>query len=983
MIPDTFSGSGSGFGSGSGYHDNQDNSDDTVDDLDDGCDLPTVFPFTIDNTTGVISLAYPLDHETNTSWTFSVTATDQAMSPLTSTAKVAIEVNDVNDEPPTFTESAYTIQPLESAPVGKILTDVVKAEDKDTVGELRYSISGGDGRFDIDRENGDITLVQPLQLTTYVVLIQVFDGVYDVEVNLTVIVQDINNNAPMFEQSQYLATFPESATTGYSIVQVQALDADPGINGIVEYSIVGGDLFYINTTSGVIYANSTNYDYDNGTKEYVLMVRASDGNNTDMANVTLTLTDVNDNAPQLEELYSTDLQEGIQIDKFVYDMTDRATDPDSGINAEITYSLLETNDSELFYLKNNIIFANGDFDYDVPDEEDRIIYLIIQATDGGDPALSTNTTLEIMLTDINDNAPVFAETIKNLIIPETTQVDQDAFVVVATDADSGDNANLIYSITDSSCNDTYTINATSGAVRLTNTIDVESAVFDLECSLTITATDQGNPPRSSFVVYVVTVTDINEFTPIFNSSLIAYVPENSPAGYQFYTILVTDKDPNPMSYTLVGGAVDLFKVGEYTGILSVAESDTLDYESIDKVYNLTIEGLENGRPTMTITQTIIIIVTDINDEAPVFENATYVASVREIEPVGHTITMVRALDYDTALPNIQVRYKFILNSENETDYGKFAVDDVTGAITIATKLDYELEQRTYNMMVEASDGVHQATTTLRIRVLESNDNHPNITNLPAMVSIREDANNGTYIYTVMATDKDTGVNRKITYTLGEEDRDLYRIDPDTGVIRVNDDNIFDYESGNLEMQITVIATDRAGEMGSGFAHDESGFGMEPITDVNDEQLSTQSILTIEITDANDEVPTFSQDSYTATIVEHEVNTIFVLQVVATDGDQPGTDNSKVQYKISDGAFGKFIIGSDTGIIITKPPIDRETTEFFILVVTAYDFGIPSNEKNVTVTITVLDANDKAPQFTSPIYTGTVMETQVQEYLWLL
>ena len=142
--------------------------------------------------------------------------------------------------------------------------------------------------------------------------------------------------------------------------------------------------------------------------------------------------------------------------------------------------------------------------------------------------------------------------------------------------------------------------------------------------------------------------------------------------------------------------------------------------------------------------------------------------------------MAEDLDYP---PHDVLRYSIVMNSENETDYGKFSIDPITSAVKIAEMLDYETERRVYALTIQVSDGVHNVTTTLRVRVLESNDNHPEFTNLPNTTSIYENADNGTYVFTAIAMDKDFGVNAKITYSLDESER-RFAINSTTGEITV-------------------------------------------------------------------------------------------------------------------------------------------------------------------------------------------------------
>ena len=378
---------------------------------------------------------------------------------------------------------------------------------------------------------------------------------------------------------------------------------------------------------------------------------------------------------------------------------------------------------------------------------------------------------------------------------------------------------------------------------------------------------------------------------------------------------------------------------------------------------------------MTSPPTILRIhITDENDQPPVFEQAAYYISLREQTPVGSTILMTRATDIDTT-PNSKISYKFIANEEDETNYGKFAVNSSTGVVTISASLDYETEQHFYYMLMEASDGINIEAVQVNIRILESNDNSPVFFNLPNTTSVSEDAGNGTFIFQATATDADLLVNGQIVYSLALQDEPKFRIEPQTGIIRVLGDGHFDFDKGIKEYTITVIALDRAGQepAGNNEANEVSGFGPNSLINLNDSVLSVSRVLVIVITDANDNAPKFLQDEYTAAVEEHEGKEVAILQVTAQDDDEVGTDRSTVRYTLVFGDFGHFEINNTSGIIKTIPPIDREMDSCFELIVMAYDLGTPSLNSSVLVNVTILDIDDEAPRFTQKIYNANIKE----------
>ena len=966
--------------SGSGSGDNNTNTETEIV-LKEAIEDCRVFPFVINSATGGIYLRTDLDYETNSTWMFTVTATDNGSIPQSATVPVTVTVTDDNDEEPYFTEIDYTIKIAEDLEVGQLVTAIVKANDPDTVSEGKlsyYILDGAEGTFKIDVTNGDITLDKSLVLKDYLLSIRVTDGLFNVDTFLTVSVLDVNNNSPVFSEPSYEGSFDEEQPLGTSVLKVTATDEDLGMNGDVYYKILTvTNSFQINQTSGWIYTNES-FDFEVQPNEHVLTVQAyDDGLISNTANVTVTLTelDINDETPMFDELeYYVELPEGT-YDKY-YLLTITATDLDSGENKEIEF-ILGNDDAEDFYLDETTpgaVFVTGTFDFDDVLEEDRLFVLNVTVEDNGDESLNSTTMLTINITDANDNAPIFDPVLQSVLIPENTTVNDTAFTVEATDRDSGNNGRLTYTIKSYShdtCK-TYYINPSTGQVSLTAPVDAESNVFNMECTLIIEAVDNGSPQLSAQVTYDVTITDINEHPPVLNSSKYATVPENSPAGYEFYTIVTSDIDPNDLSYEAIEGDVLLFTATE-DGTLAVLADNSLDYDEPPINYNLTVLITENGKPAMSTTVTIYITVTDENDKTPQFTKDEFVTSVRENNVVGHIITYVLATDLDKSPHNV-VQYSIIENADAETDYGKFTIDSSDGAVKIAALLDYETEQRNYTLLIQATDGLNVATVTLKIRVLESNDNQPEFVNLPNETSIDEDADNGTYVFTVSAMDKDFGVNAKITYSL-DASENRFVIDSNTGVITVGikpDNDGFNYESGETSVIVSVTATDRAGTEGSGAAQDSSGFGIEPLTHINDTTLQVTNELLVNINDVNDESPMFSPID-TVLIVEHENNNIFVTQVSAVDNDKPNTNNSIVRYLIQSGHDNKFQINTKTGVITSIPPIDKEAQDIYNLEVVAHDLGEPQQSSTVTVTVEILDIGDEAPQFTQSLYSKAVEE----------
>ena len=943
------------------------------------------FPFEINSTTGEIKLLRNLDYEVAQEWRFNVSGVDNGDS--VDVAEVIVTVEDLNDNAPRFTEHVFEIALSENTTLSRTepASVAITATDADVVSRnnLRYFVlSGAEGIFEINRENGYLYVVAPLSSNRmYTVQLLVTDGELEDTARARIRVIDINNNGPVFTQQTYFGNLVEGVPAGTMILRVEAVDRDLGIFAQVFYEFVPtkySDLFRLDMITGEIFTNNvdrTVFDFETPPREYNILVRAFDGAaqpQSSLATVTIFLQDANDNAPVFTNLDSEmDIEEASEIGTSVFQVM--AVDADDGSNAQIEFLILNENASFAIDSETGIVTVVSSLDFDDENATTRYV-LDIVAVDGGIPPQETTSSLTVNILDSNDNAPQFEANLIREVVPENTLLSAVAFNISAFDIDSGTNSELTYAILSvypDDCASRFRIDNSTRYVLLNELVDAEAR--GEPCTLIVQATDGGSPPRSTLATYVVIVTNINEHPPTFVAqSLIGSVRENSPNGTFVLQVMTTDLDGNNVAYRAAGGAVDVFDVS-LEGAITVADDAELDREETG-FYTILVEAQDDGLPEMTVTGTATITIVDENDNAPVFTELVYLESVREDHPLLEPpILFVQAIDNDT-LPNNIVEYSFILNHENETDYGIFDINSETGAIFLVNSLDYEQEPRFYYLRVQATDGLFIERASVNIRVLEANDIVPMFTNLPNSVRLSENATNGSVVYQVTAVDFDQSVNGRITYSLVNSS-ELFEIDSDTGVIYVRGIDQFDFEVGPREYRLLINATDNAGMDTSGDydALQSSGFGNAPLIHPDDLPNSAVQYLDVVITDINDNAPEFLMESYLALIIEHNQLPLLVVTVQATDEDEVNTPNSVVRYRIADGSFGKFNIDPVTGVISTIPPLDREVIPIYTLRVEAYDLGDPELSSSVIVTITVIDTNDERPVFRQGLYTGSIAE----------
>ncbi|KAJ8985392.1 hypothetical protein NQ317_007550 [Molorchus minor] len=493
----------------------------------------------IDQTTGEIRTKVPLDRETRASYSL-------VAIPLSGdNVKVVVKVLDENDNSPTFPMSVMNIEFPENTPRDvKRTLHPARDLDLDVYNTQRYNIISGNVnnafRLSSHRER-DGVLYLDLQINgfldrettaSYSLVIEALDGGSpplrgEMTVNITI--QDVNDNPPIFNQSRYFATVPENATIGTSVLKVFATDADAEENGQIEYSINRrqsdrDNMFRIDSSTGLI---AVNRPLDFETKElHELVIVAKDHGLQPLettAFVSIRVTDVNDNQPTINVIFLSDdatpkISESAQPGEFVARIS--VHDPDSKTD----------------YSNINVTLSGGDGHFGLT-TRDNIIYLVIVslpldrevqpnytlnvvATDTGTPPLHASRTINLQVTDINDNAPEF----------EGTDPGTSVIQVVANDKDEGNNSAVTYSLLETPDTNSgwFQIDPRSGLVTTRAHVDCET---DPVPQLTVIATDNGFPPLSSSATVLVTIHDVNDNEPIFDQSFYnVSVAENEAEG---------------------------------------------------------------------------------------------------------------------------------------------------------------------------------------------------------------------------------------------------------------------------------------------------------------------------------------------------------------------------------------------------------------------------------------------------------------------
>ncbi|XP_042193825.1 LOW QUALITY PROTEIN: protocadherin Fat 4 [Callorhinchus milii] len=745
---------------------------------------------------------------------------------------------------------------------------------------------------------------------------------FSVEITL----QDINDNPPVFPTDALDLIVEENIGDGFRILQLSATDADEGPNALVTYTIISGadNSFQIDPESGDLVATKR-LDRERRSK-YSLLIRADDGLQSSDMRINITVSDVNDHTPKFtKDVYSFDIQEDTAPGSIVAAIL--ASDADSGANGEVTYVVQEDDEDSMFFLNSitGVFNVTRPLDY----ESQRYYILTVRAEDGGGQFSTVRVYFNVL--DVNDNPPIFNPSSYSTAVLENLPPGASILTVNATDADDGPNSQLAYTIASGDSLDHFSISS-DGILSVEQQMDRESQSF---YNLIIRAHDLAETPGirlTSTAQVSVILLDVNDSPPRFISSKMTYVQENSPLNTIVYKAQATDPDSGPNSYveyTLRMSSGTKFSIGTIDGELRL--TGQLDREDISN-YTLTVIATDKGQPSLSSSMDITVIVLDVNDNVPVFQQPGYKVEISENTLSGIDLVQVCATDADEG-NNGQVRYTLMSGNLNND----FRIDSVTGMISVAKQLDRETKP-SYSLTVRASDrgsSPQMATVLVNINLTDMNDFVPSFELSPYTVHVEENVQHlPKSTLQVVARDDDQGLNSQLTYTIVDGNEDgAFTLTPDGQLSLVQR---LDRET-TAQYIMTVIAMDSGSPA-----------------------LTGTGTISLIVDDINDNIPTFASNTFYASIPEDAPTGTDVLLVNSTDADEGS--NAVVSYSLV-GGNSQFSINPATGQIITSALLDRENKESYTLVVVATDGGVPqATSSSATVFLTVTDINDNPPRF---------------------
>ncbi|XP_015226620.1 PREDICTED: neural-cadherin-like [Cyprinodon variegatus] len=833
----------------------------------------------------------------------------------------------------------------EDAGVGSVLMSLNPTRFQSAAYELIYPESES-SPVTVGRDSGDITVTRRLDRETepfleLTVKIQDKRGPDWYLNKVKLAITDVNDNVPEWNMKPYpyLAVVSPEAAAGTFVYQLQATDEDEGKSGEVEYFLSdGGDgCFAVDKKTGQVVTTGLVLQKE---REYLLSVVALDGLGSHSAPAMVSIV-AGARAPQFTNTsYAITIPENTpEGQPFL------AVLAISFQKEQISYSLL-INPSSIFSIRQDTgeISLTKTLDY----ESDQRRYLLMVRASEEPGSLSTATEVQVLITDENDCVPEFLQSIYSVDgVPETVTTATSLLQVLATDCDSGLNAELTY----------YTLSpdfsiSPHGTVFPARRLDYERPNHLYE--FVVMAVDSGDEPHSGTTTVRVRMVNVNDEAPEFSQPVYrTFVSEDAGPNTLVATVLAKDPDGDGITYSITAGNEEgNFVIDSQKGLIRLRSTPLPKLQGLEYVLNVTAtdDNASGGLHPLSSNARVVVGVDDVNNNKPIFEQCQQYreqASVLENQPAGTFVLQVHAVDADEGA-NGKVKYGLM---HRDSAMPAFRIHPDTGVIVTARRFDRE-RQREYSITVTATDWAEEpliGICQLAIQILDQNDNSPKFENLRYEYFLREDTLVGTSFLRVAAHDDDFGTNAAITYSMSVEQPEYLQVNPVTGWVFVNQPI-----SQRTYITRDIIATDGGNR-------------------------NTSVELAVTITNVKNQPPQWEKDSYNVVIPENTARDTPIVTIKATS--QLG--DPRVTYNLEDGMVPetnmpvRFYLSPNredgSASILVSEPLDYETTPFFSLRVRAQNVAAVPLAAFTRVYVNITDVNDNVPFFTSSIYESSVTE----------
>uniref|UniRef100_A0A0K0EGQ1 Cadherin n=1 Tax=Strongyloides stercoralis TaxID=6248 RepID=A0A0K0EGQ1_STRER len=582
--------------------------------------------FLIDYESGEIILKEKLNPKMSP-YIIVVRAKDSGQPALSNRCTIYIHVKDINDHQPLFItfQNEFIIE--ENSPIG---TEVGKVEaiDDDTGinGEIKYYfINNNQSNFIIDSDSGIIFTNISLdrekidKYSLEVIAIDQGEPPLNSSIKIQILIKDVNDNYPEFEKDVYEITMPEDIQKGTQIIILKANDYDLDSKIIYRIEKSDKDIFSLTNlggNEGALLRLTKPFDVDD-TNINLLISATDQGGKKGFTTIKIFINDVNQKPFFIKHSFNVIIPEDSPIGFHVMQM--KADDNDRGQNANLSF-FIDNKDFRIDKQTGVITVAK------LLDRETQSSYTLkVTVQDNGIPPLSSDTLLEILIEDVNDNSPVFMEGEYFISIPEDIPVGTSFLQITATDNDGGINSIIDYFLDENDefvKMDKFRLDRTSGTLRVNQKLDRENVEMFI---LPVIAKDRGTPQKISKTIVTIKLEDVNDNAPQFDKQIYTfYIPENMEPGTLIGILTANDPDigdNGDIQFKIFAGSDAKFFELEtnLNNTKSVFLRSRVEFDYEDKINKFNIE-VQAASKQLSSTVPVHIFVTDKNDNKPQLRN---------------------------------------------------------------------------------------------------------------------------------------------------------------------------------------------------------------------------------------------------------------------------------------------------------------------------------------------------------------------------
>lgn len=874
-----------------------------------------------------------------------VVATYRGNPSLNTSSFVHISVLSATHHHQLFVRDVFRFNVYENEPVGTVagkleLADKIQNVEVKLVQEYQYfSIDSMTNEIktkqNIDREQFKVTTGGNNYILFAEAVYKDINGLDIVDLaKIFIEVKDRNDNVPRFSQASYSVAIEENTRVGTVILKLITYDQDEGKNAMVNFSIVSSSLpnaTMVNEDGKVLLSKQMeNKQIFNFNFSVQVRNRVPPYYNSSCL-VEVNVQDANNNKPRFDELLTLkNITENFPIGHVIYQAN--ASDIDYGRNSRLTYTIISGNQESKFEIdrESGKVALIRELDF----EEIQSYVLTICAKDSGISPLSSTKILIVNVSDVNDNAPHFEDCSSGITLRETAPVGSKIMQCSAVDNDIGYNGIVTYSISRNEPTGEYFRISDNGTLYVNKRLDRERfPVYMLD----ITAEDSSVPETTRLMALktiVIKLEDVNDNSPKFTSPPAVYFKESASTGDYVTTLRASDPDLG------LNGRFTFSKGSDNDANLFTVESNgRVTFANIPSgkiVYRLNVVVSDAGDIQKKSEQALSIFM--YKEAGLSFLQSEYSAIIVENEPEGAFVISVNAVS--TIPADNRSIYYFMTN---DSSGGLLTLNSTTGVVSIKDQIDREGEHGEFVKLVIVAvvagrNALKSASVNVYLSILDINDNIPTFTEYSYTCDVYENIAIGSNILAVQAHDQDKGQNGSVVYEIvNGNKKGVFHIEKKTGRISVARELDSEKQSA-YTLNVTA-------------------------SDIGKPSLSSWTVVSINILDVNDNVPTFRRQNYSFTVAENcDVGTT-IGQTIALDQDSG--ENGTIRYSLTGYDASVLSVDAKTGTLRTAVSFDRENIDFYLLKVLARDNGSPmALSSTAWVYLSILDENDNSPKFRS-------------------